>query len=197
MNVVSKTISTLAQIIDATIAGFKVGFDMRTKGRVRDMTFVDVFFIGDDCVEVWASDLMIQTYGSFVDRPNAICVLPQVVENDTNHYYIYVSRSALEDPTVRDALVAHECGHIVHKHLYNAIIASNKPGLSVARVLREANCELEADRYACEQGFGDTLRKIISDAKEASLRSWFSRKSIKELDARIAAIDNWTVTSRK
>lgn len=192
MNIISKTINTLTRIVGATAAGFKVGFDISTKGRVRDMTFIKAFQIDDDYVEVWASDLVLQSRGADIDYPNAICRLPQAVKNGANHYFICVSRCALEDPVVCDALIAHECGHIIHKHLYNAAIANVKQGLVL-----EADYEIEADRFACELGFGDAMRKVISNAKETDSRCWTIRKGMEIFDARLAAIDNWTATSHK
>lgn len=192
MNIISKTVNTLTQIIGTITACFKVGFDISTNGRVRDIGFVRAFQLGDDYVEVWVSDLVLQSRGAEVDHPNAICTLPQVVENGANHYFICVSRCALEDPVVCDALIAHECGHIIHKHLYNAAIANTKQGL-----ILEADYEIEADRFACELGFGDVMRKAISNAKETGSRCWTLRKGMEIFDARLKAIDNWTATSRK
>lgn len=192
MNIISKTANTLTRVINANVAGFKVSFDLGTKGYVRDMGFVKSFQIGDDYVEVWANDLILQSRGNFADFPNAVCILPQAVKNGANRYYIYVSRCALKDPTVRDALIAHECGHITHKHLYNETIANAKQGLVI-----NADYEIEADRYACELGFDEVLRKVISDAKEMSSHCWTIRKEMEIFDARLAAIDNWTATFRK
>lgn len=192
MNIISKTINTLTRIVGATAAGFKVGFDISTKGRVRDMTFIKAFQIGDDYVEVWVSDLILQSRGADVDYPNAICTLPRVVKNGTNRYYIYVSRCALEDPVACDALIAHECGHIIHKHLYNVAITNAKQS-----VVLEADYEIEADHFACELGFGDAMRKVINDAKEAGSRGWMIRKGMEIFDARLTAIDNWAATSCK
>lgn len=192
MNIISKTVNTLTRIVGTTAAGFKVGFDISTTGRVRDMTIIRTFQIGDDYVEVWASDLILRSCGADVDYPNAICSLVEDVKNGANHYLICVSRCALEDPVVCDALIAHECGHIIHKHLYNEAIANSKQGLVL-----EADYEIEADRFACELGFGDALRKVISNAKTTYSRCWTIRKGMEIFDARLAAIDNWTATSHK
>lgn len=189
MNIISKTVNTLTQVVDNTVAGFKVGFDISTKGHVRDMTFIKSFQIGDDYVEVWASDLVLQAHGAFVNYPNAICKLPRVVNNGADCYFVCVSRCALEDQAVCDALIAHECGHIIHKHLHNAAVANAKMG-----IVYDVNYEIEADRFACEQGFGDAMRKVINDSKETSSRCWTIRNGMEILDARLAAIDNWTVS---
>lgn len=186
MNVISKISNTLTKIIGTIAASFKVGFDIAAKGSVRDMEFVTSYQFGDDCVEVWVSDLLLQRHGADVDQPNAICTLPQVVKNGANRYYIYVSRSALADPYTLAALVAHECGHVLRKHLYNAAITNSKRGVVV-----DADYEIEADRFACILGMSDAMRKIIISAKETSLRGWTNRKYIEIYDARLKAIDDW------
>lgn len=186
MNIISKTVNTLTRIVGAIAAGFKVRFDISAKGRVRDMTFIGEFQIGDDYVEIWVSDLVLQSRGADVDCPDAICGLSQAVKNGVNHYSICVSRCALEDPVVCVALITHECGHIIHKHLYNAAIANAKQ-----RVIVDVDYEIEADRFACELGFGDAMRKVISNAKETNSRCWALRKRMEILDARLKAIDNW------
>lgn len=171
--------------------GFKVSLNTSTLPSVRDMEFVREFRLGADYAEVWVSDLHLRVHGADVDRPNAICTLPQAVKNGPNRYYIYVSRCALADPLVFVALIAHECGHIIHKHLYNAYIRDSKYG-----VIRDADYEIEADRFACSLGVSDAMRKIIINGKEEILRGCTSEKYIKFYDDRLKAIDDWEASHK-
>lgn len=194
MNVISKTINTLAHIIHANIAGYKASVDIRLQGCARDQRFVNSFFIGDKQVVVWVSDMMVLCCGGLVDCPNAVCIFPQTAKGYTNRYHIYLSSCTLNYPAVCDAAIAHECGHIICRHLDNAAIARDRSGIGV---LRDAESEIEADRLACELGFSDELRKLICGAKESGIRIWGTGKYTEIFDARLAALDEWTANFRK
>ena len=194
MNIISKTFNTLAQIVDKRIATYKVAYDICSKCDVRDRVFIECRYFGNgnDCVTVMASDLILRSLGVPVDYPSATCILPRVVEDGSNSYYICLSLCALNDPIVRNALVAHEYGHIFHKHLIKTKTAT--AGVRQSFGL-ELAYEIEADSFACEYVTSDTLRKVIIDTKaKASSHRWTSRKDIETFDARLAVIDNRTAS---
>ena len=194
MNIISKTFNTLAQIVDKRIATYKVAYDICSKCEVRDKVFIECRYFGNsnDRVMVMASDLLLRSLGVPVDYPSATCILPRVVEDGSNSYYICLSLCALNDPIVRNALVAHEYGHIFHKHLIKTKTAT--AGVRQSFGL-ELAYEIEADSFACEYVTSDTLRKVIIDTKaKASSHRWTSRKDIETFDARLAVIDNRTAS---
>ena len=194
MNIISKTFNTLAHIVDKRIATYKVAYDICSKCEVRDKVFIECRYFGNsnDRVMVMASDLLLRSLGVPVDYPSATCILPRVVEDGSNSYYICLSLCALNDPIVRNALVTHEYGHIFHKHLIKT--KTTTAGVRQSFGL-ELAYEIEADSFACEYVTSDTLRKVIIDTKaKASSHGWTSRKDIETFDARLAVIDSRTAS---